>query len=390
MTTETIEDLSVSRPTSIGRRRGNESNSPSVRRAVLIFGVLVCGAYAGVIDSQKGRLDADGATVWYDGQVLPIEGRAFGDTESYYDRLPARAKMTVPDPLWSLSHDSAGMALHFVSDAETFKIRWAVRGTSLAMPHMPATGMSGVDVYRRASDGWRFVKNGRPTGVTNEVSVSLEPNSECLVYLPLYNGTAMVEVGIPKDRTIGTKPARPSARTKPVVIYGTSITQGGCASRPGMAFTAIAGRIADAPVVNLGFSGNGKMELALCDLLAEIDASAYVLDCLWNMGDALVQERVEPFLRALQQKRPATPILLAEDCNAFEQAPTAKSRIVRGIYDKLKAQDAAQWKNLHYLEAKEMLGHDGEGTVDGCHPNDLGMMRQGIVFGEAIRRILTP
>ena len=176
----------------------------------------------------------------------------------------------------------------------------------------------------------------------------------------------------------------------PAAFYGSSITQGGCASRPGMAFTAVAGRLADVPVVNLGFSGNGKMEMALCDLLAEIDAAAYVLDCLWNMSDDLVKERAEPFIRALQQKRPGTPILLAEDCNPFDSAPTSKARLLRGIYDKLKAEDAARWQNLHYLEAKDMLGHDGEGTVDGCHPTDLGMERQGEVFGAALKKLLAP
>ena len=355
--------------------------------------VVGCVFLAGVlraetVDQSKGRLDADGKTVWYDGQVLPIEGRAFNDTESYYDRLPARAKATVPAPVWGLSHNSAGLAFRFVSDAGSFKVRWAVRSANLAMPHMPATGVSGVDVYRRTAEGWRFFKNGRPTAITNEVDVSLAPNTECLVYLPLYNGTAMVEVGLPKGKTIGTPPVRPSGRTRPVVIYGTSLTQGGCASRPGLAFTAVAGRVADVPVVNLGFSGNGKMELALCDLIAEIDASVYVLDCLWNMNDDLVKERAEPFIRALQQKRPGTPILLAEECNIFGPSPTSKSRLLRGIYDKLKAEDAAKWAKLHYLEAKEMLGHDGEGTVDGCHPNDLGMMRQGEVFGVALQKIL--
>ena len=359
-------------------------------KTVLGFVALVCVARAGAIDPQKGRLDADGVTVWYDGQLLPIEGKAFGDTESYYDRLPARAKATVPAPVWELSQNSAGLALRFVCDAESFKVRWAVRCATLGMPHMPATGMSGVDIYRRAPEGWRFVANGRPAGITNEVSAALAPNAECLVYLPLYNGTALVEIGIPKGKTIGTPPARPDGRAKPVVIYGTSITQGGCASRPGMAFTAVAGRLADVPVVNLGFSGNGKMELALCDLIAEIDAAAYVLDCLWNMSDALVAERAEPFIRALRERRPGTPILLAEDCNAFEQAPTSKARLLRGIYDKLKAEDAARWQSLHYVEAKEMLGHDGEGTVDGCHPNDLGMERQGQVFGAAIKRLLAP
>jgi hypothetical protein len=356
---------------------------------ILVSMVLICAARAGVIDQQKGRLDADGATVWYDGQLLPLEGKAFADTESYYDRLPARAKDNVPAPVWNLSHNSAGLALHFVTDARSFKIRWAVRSASLAMPHMPATGVSGVDVYQRTKEGWRFVKNGRPLAVTNEVAVTVTPDAECLVYLPLYNGTSLVEFGVPKGKTVSTPPARPSGVMKPVVIYGTSITQGGCASRPGLAFTAVAGRLADAPVVNLGFSGNGKMEPALCDLVAEIDASIYVLDCLWNMNDALVAERAEPFIRALRQKRPETPILLAEDCNVFNQAPTAKARILRGIYDKLRAEDVAKWRRLYYLEAKEMLGHDTEGTVDGCHPNDLGMMRQGEVFGAALKRLLT-
>lgn len=345
-------------------------------------------ASAGVIDPHAGRLDADGKTVWYDGRILPIEGRAFSDTESYYDRLPARAKSTVPGPVWNLSHNSAGMVFHIVTESDNLRIRWTVRSANLAMPHMPATGVSGVDVYRRTSAGWRFVKSGRPTAVTNEMSVLTDAGSECLIYLPLYNGTASAEVGVPKGKALSTPSPRADVRAKPAVFYGTSITQGGCASRPGMAFTAIAGRCAAVPVVNLGFSGNGKMELELCDLVAEIDASVYVLDCLWNMSDDLVQTRAEPFIRALRQKRPDTPILLAEDCNVFDRAPTSKAKILRAIYDKLKAEDAPRWKNLHYLEAKEMLGHDGEATVDGCHPNDLGMRRMGDAFGDALNRIL--
>ncbi len=354
-----------------------------------ITALVVSSLHAGkIIDPGRSTLDKDGETAWYSGEVLPIEGRGFNDTEQFYDRLPARAKESVPAPVWNLSRHSAGMALRFVSDAGSFKVRWVVTGKSLAMPHMPATGVSGVDIYQRTPEGWRFIKNGRPTSLTNEVIISISPKTECLVYLPLYNGTKRVEIGIPKDKSISLPPARSNGITKPVLIYGSSITQGGCASRPGMAFTAIAGRVADVPVVNLGFSGNGKMEMALCDLIAEIDTSIYVLDSLWNMNDALIKERALPFIRALREKRPDTPILLAEDCNAFGRAPTSKSKIMRGIYDKLKAEDPALWQKLHYLEAKEMLGHDHEGTVDGVHPNDLGMMRQGEVFGRAIKEIL--
>ena len=363
------------------------------KRFNLIFASItffvVISLYAGnIIDQSKSSLDKDGKTAWYNGEILPIEGRGFNDTEQYYDRLPARAKESVPGAVWNLSHHSAGMALHFVSDGGSFKIRWELKSKNLAMPHMPATGVSGVDVYKRTPEGWRFVKNGRPRSFSNEVAIAISPKTECLVYLPLYNGIKEITIGIPKEKSLSLPPARPNGITKPVLIYGTSITQGGCASRPGMAFTAIAGRLVDAPVVNLGFSGNGRMEMALCDLIAEIDTSIYVLDCLWNMNDSLVKKRAEPFIRALQKKRPDTPILLAEDCNVFERAPTPKSKIMRGIYDKLKAEDPTLWKKLHYLAAKEMLGHDYEGTVDGCHPNDLGMMRQGKVYGNAIKEIL--
>ena len=308
----------------------------------------------------------------------------------FYDRLPARAQKTVTPGVWGNSRHSAGMAFRLVTDAPTVKVRWGVRNASLAMPHMPATGVSGVDVYRRLPEGgWYFVRNGRPGSFTNSLtSFSITPNTEFMIYLPLYNGTSFLEVGIPKGNRLFAPPVRASGITKPVVFYGTSITHGGCASRPGLAFTAVAGRFADVPVVNLGFSGSGKMEMALCDLIAEIDASVYVLDCLWNMGDALVKERAEPFIRALRERRPDTPILLAEDCNVFGRAPTSKSLLMRAIYDKLKAEDPARWAKLHYLEAKDMLGHDGEGTVDGCHPNDLGMMRQGLVYGQALKKAL--
>ena len=357
-------------------------------RAVLCGIVLAGMSWAAQAAELQGREDAAGKMVWYDGQALPIEGRAFTDTECFYDRLPARAQKTVPSSVWGLSRHSAGMAFRFVTDAPRLTVRWAVRNASLAMPHMPATGVSGVDIYQRTSQGWRFVRNGRPTAVTNSVDVSVTPNAECLIYLPLYNGTSMVEIGIPSGHKLSTPPPRANGQVRPIVFYGTSITHGGCASRPGMAFTAVAGRLVDAPVVNLGFSGSGKMESALCDLVAEIDASVYVLDCLWNMNDALVSERTEPFIRTLRDKRPDTPILLAEDCNVYGRAPTSKSKILRTIFDKLKAEDSAKWSRLHYLEAKEMLGHDGEGTVDGCHPNDLGMMRQGTVFGQALQKIL--
>jgi hypothetical protein len=174
-------------------------------------------------------------------------------------------------------------------------------------------------------------------------------------------------------------------RQKPIVFYGTSITQGGCASRPGMVHTAIIGRKLEMPVVNLGFSGNGRMEPALAELIADIDAAAYVLDCLPNMDAALVKERIEPFVKILRARRPATPILLVEDRSytngVFLAAPRRRNETsrkeLRAAYERLTA---AGVPGLRYVPGEHLLGDDGEGTVDSSHPTDLGFMRQAEAF----------
>jgi lysophospholipase L1-like esterase len=152
-----------------------------------------------------------------------------------------------------------------------------------------------------------------------------------------------------------------------------------------MACTAIVQRQLDVPVVNLGFSGSGKMEPEMADLLAELDPAVYVLDCLWNMSPEMVAERVGPFVRRLRQAHPNTPILLAEDSSVSNTTPTQKGAIVRTIYQELKSEGIA---HLHFLSNKNMLGEDGDGTVDGVHPNDVGMLRQAAIFCKSLAAIL--
>jgi hypothetical protein len=337
------------------------------------------------IDLQKAT--PDGSTLWYDGKDLLVEGKGWTDVQSFYDRLPAKAHGQVPGVVWDLSHDSAGLCVRFITDAPEIKVRWTVRGRNLAMPHMPATGVSGIDLYvKQPNAAWRFLGNGRPLAVSDTASFAVPPNSECLLYLPLYNGTASLQIGIPKDRHI-SKPDSSSPKRPCVVWYGTSITQGGCASRPGMAATAIVGRRLDAEIMNLGFSGSARMEPEIADLLAELNPSVFVLDPLANMSPEMVAERVEPFVKKLRAAHPDTPILLAEDASVYNVSPTEKGRILRDVVNRLAA---AGVKNLHVLSNRGMLGHDGEATVDGCHPTDLGMMRQAEVFTQAIKPLLKP
>ena len=238
--------------------------------------------------------------------------------------LPRPGKWFVR-PCGTSAHHAAGMCLCFITNAESVKIRWTVRSDRLAMPHMPATGVSGIDLYARADGGrWVFRHNGQPHAVSNETSSAVTPGAECMLYLPLYNGVKTIEMGIQNDKVLSVPVTSVHRQDKPIVFYGTSITQGGCASRPGMAYTAIVQRQLDIPVINLGFSGNGRMEPEMAELLAELDPTVYVLDCLWNMSEEMVAERVGLFVRKLRQARPDTPILLAEDCSVSNTTPTRK------------------------------------------------------------------
>jgi hypothetical protein len=311
--------------------------------------------------------------------------------------LPAKAEQTVRAAVWNLSRHSAGMAVRFRTDATTIKARWTLTSDRLEMPHMPATGVSGLDLYVKTDDGkLRWLACGRPSGRTTTATLASgipAGTRDYVLYLPLYNGVESVELGIPKESQLFKADPRPEGHDKPIVFYGTSITHGACASRPGMTHVAILGRRLNRPVINLGFSGNGRMELEVAELLAELEAAAYVIDCLPNISAAEVTARTEPLVRLLREKRPDTPILLVEDrsyADAFlvtakrERNETSRAAL-RKVWEQLQADGV---KGLAYLPGEDLLGDDGEATVDSSHPTDLGFMRQAEAFEGALRPLL--
>ena len=340
-------------------------------------------------------LSADGKIVWWDAKALvPMEGQAFKDVKRPYDRLPAAAQGRVTPGVYNQAYHTSGLCLRFATTARTFKLRWSLVSPGLALGHMPASGVSGLDMYVYAKDKGRWIPRciGIPSKQDGNVKeVFAYPGTPVMIYLPLYNGVKKLEIGLGPDDTIKPLPPRASGIDKPVVFYGTSITHGGVASRPGMSFPAIATRGLDVPLVNLGFSGNGKMEMEMCDYCARIDASCYVLDCIWNMTPDMIKERFEPFVRELRKRRPGVPIILAEDCQvhlAPGQEDSSKGKLVKEAYEKLKAEDAQLWKNLYLLRSAGQFAWDEEGTVDGAHPNDWGMMHMARAFTPVIAEAL--
>ena len=341
-----------------------------------------------------GGIPAD--TAWHDVTKWGVEGRGWGDQERkrWFDRFPAKAEGKVTPAVWSLSRDSAGMMVRFKTDAKAIYTRYTLAKTNLAMPHMPATGVSGLDLYARDVQGkWRWVQVTRPSSPKVETTLitDLAPGErEYAAYLPLYNGIESLEIGVPA----GAKFAGLAPRAeKPIVFYGTSITHGACASRPGMVHTAILGRRFDRPVLNIGFSGNGRMDAAVGDLLTEVDAAVYVIDCLPNMQPADVTAKCVPLVKQLRAARPNTPIALVEDRRFTNDWITPNKRkfhddnhaALRAAYEQLKKEGVTK---LSYIPGDALYGTDTEGATDASHASDLGFMRQADIFEPVIRAAL--
>ncbi|MBD2753184.1 SGNH/GDSL hydrolase family protein [Spirosoma validum] len=334
-----------------------------------------------------------------------VEGQAWSgkSIQNQYDRLPAKVEKTVRTPVWNLSHNAAGLLIRFRASTNRITVRYAVTGKH-DLPHMPATGVSGVDLYAGNSDGdWLWCAGKYTFGDTIQYQfTNLEPNDtyhqkgrEYRLYLPLYNSVKWLEIGVPTGVTLTPLPVRAD---KPIVIYGTSIAQGACASRPGMAWTAILGRKLDRPVINLGFSGNGRLEKEIVDLLPEIDAKLYVLDCLPNLIATVgiksdtIRSRIIESVKALRRQRPTVPILLVEHAGYTDGDINPTRRQLYSDVNVLMGQAFTQLKsegiqNL-YILPKSTINLDNDAMVDGTHPTDLGMQQYADAYERSIRTIL--
>lgn len=348
------------------------------------------------IAADTAMASADGM-VWTDAAKLPMESKVCPDTETPFGRIPAAFAEKVPPPIRAMGRGSTGHYFFLETDSPRIGVRWECEQKTQQDPYIPRQGMYGVDIYVRRADGWRFVKNGRLDSVRDEKTGTAAAWDETradlpgggrrqvLVYLPIRAKLKWVRIGVVSGSKLA--PAkRANGRVKPVVHYGTSLVHGGCASRPGLVFTALAARALDIPYVNLGFSGRAQLEPVLADVMAISDASLYVVDTVWNCDADLIRERAEPFLKHLHSLRPDVPILLCEGPEAAGQR-ISRNDALKGVYEALKSKGALDGK-LHYLACDGMLPADGEATHDFVHPNDYGSIQMGRVFAKRIAEVL--
>lgn len=330
------------------------------------------------------------------------EFKVYGSLNTFEDgvvrRFPDSLKNQVRERLWKLSEQTAGFYLKFKTDAPYIKVSYTPGG-DLSFPHMPATGVSGVDLYVKNDQGFDWVRGGYSFGETVSYTFShiklAEGKHEFWLYLPLYQSIADFKVGIPN--TYSLDPIRKTGDKAPIIVYGTSIAQGACATRSGMAWTNILGRKLSYPVVNLGFSGNGRLEPEVIDYIAQFKASAFVLDCMPNFtsGQGLnpkeARARLTASITTLKKSHPHTPILIVEH-SGYSDGTVQTHRL--DTYSQLNEATQAVFENLKgtydglYLLTKEEIGLTSQSYVDGTHPNDHGMVQYAKAYEKALKEFL--
>ena len=365
---------------------------------IFLWSCLLAGMTAGALRAEN----VSDSLRWFDPQQAGfpvVEGQAwYKDLGGNYNRWPERLRSEVREGVWALACQSAGLSIRFRSNASPIRVRYRVtRNQERAMDHMPATGVSGLDLYA-------FDRHGRETHVARRVDWSnadtiyyefrpqpddrfAEAGYEFQLYLPLYNGVAQLEIGVDTTAHFTFLPVRTE---KPIVAYGTSILQGACASRPGMAWSTILSRKLDLPLLNFGFSGSGVLDSAILAELGTIDARLYIVDCLPNLvgfPDSVVTARFRQGVALLRRQHQA-PILLIEHAEAVldggDSAAMHKNDLLKACYDRLCAEGVPE---LYYLSCAEIALQE-DALVDGIHPTDYGMVQQAKVCEAKIREIL--
>ena len=356
------------------------------------FLLLILAFYKVGLSQQK--------TKWYQPQF--VEGICVSDSSNIFHRLPISMKDSVRKPVWNLSENTAGEFIHFKTSATEIKIQYTLAGKNFSMPHMPSTGVSGLDLFAIDVNGnWNWAPGNYHFGDTCSYifkNLLLAKNgtsvADFYLYLPLYNSVKWLSIGVEEKDSFAFASRR---NEKPIVAYGTSILQGAVASRPGLAWTNILQRNIDRTVINLGFSGNGKFEAPIFDLMSKVNAKLFILDCMPNLTRGVsaeeIRNRVVYGVNKLREKDKKVPILFTE--HAIGYAPfymdTARlneyhnsSLVIERIFNELKSSGV---KNIYLLTDKE-IGFDINSTTEGLHPNDIGMMKYAIAYEKKIRQIL--
>lgn len=341
----------------------------------------------------------DGLT-WYSPLKEPfrISGLAWFEEERIYRRLPVSPSYNIPTPVDNLANCTSGGQIHFRTNSRNISVRIRLAGGS-SMYHMPATGECGMDAYFGGPGHWLFAgtasfKSGEPEYESRLFLCDSSEWRSFILNMPLYKGVKEIEIGL--DQGAEVLPPEAYVSDKKIIFYGTSITQGGCAARPGMSYTNILSRRIHQEFINLGFSGNGKGEPELAHLITQIDNPAcFIIDYESNSGGTEAYRKTLPeFIRILRAAYEEVPIILV---SRFPYAAEAyKPDLLQGRLERRdfqsdliqKLTEAGDHRLTFVDGASLMSSRTDEATVDGVHPTDFGFMQMADNLEPVLRQVL--
>ncbi len=304
-------------------------------------------------------------------------------------RLPDAVACEISNNVRMLSKHTAGGRVRFSTNSRTVAVK-AKHGVAERMDHMAYTGSHGFDLYEECDGEERYFGTFRPDA-SNSYNCSVlrfadSRTRNITVSLPLYADLTELYIGLECDAELSE--AAPYPISDPVVFYGTSVTQGGCASRPGMAYPSILSRRLGVDHINLGFSGSGRGEKRAAEYIATLRMSALVIDYDHNSPSVEELSVTHPtFFKTVREAQPNLPIIVISRPRFVRTDDELKRRDVI----KKTAEDAMARgdKNVYFIDGGEMLKSIGnEGTVDGTHPTDLGFFAMAGYIEPTLRRAL--
>ncbi|MCR2807524.1 SGNH/GDSL hydrolase family protein [Paenibacillus soyae] len=349
-----------------------------------------------VAEGQEGASDL----IWHDPGSEPfrLSGFPWFRQDRRYRRLPLQPSEPIPEAVDWLANCTAGGQIRFMTDSDVVYIRATLKG-SADMYHMAPAGQCGFDAYTGGFGEQLFAGTAVFAPRDTEYSALLHRDDRrrlrlVTIHFPLYQAVEEAAVGLRSGAVLQEPP--PYAHDGKVIVYGTSITQGACASRPGMAYPNQLSRCVNLEFVNLGFSGSGKGEPEMARIIAQIDSPAcLVLDYEANCGGlSSLQETLPVFIRTYRQTHPKVPILLLtrilppgiDGDEELKRSLEERRSYQRTLAEELKRQGDDR---LYFADGSTFLGSRyGDSTVDGIHPTDYGFVLMADAILPELRRCL--
>ena len=327
---------------------------------------------------------------FYDIKEAPFQIHGVFYENGCYRRMPEDVAKTVSGGVKLLHIRTAGGRVRFRTDSPYVAVHVELPMVS-KMPHCALTGSAGLDLYVRENGKQRYLKTFIPpvdmeNAFESVVDLPGGTMQEYVINFPLYSAVSKLYVGL--SQTAVVEAPTPYTITKPVVFYGSSITQGGCASRPGNCYQNPISRRLDMDYINLGFSGNARAEVEMAEYIKNLDMSAFVYDYDHNAKTLdYLAETHERMFRIIRQANPELPvIMMPRPKYVLTPGEEKRAAVVRATYEKALASGD---QNVYYIDSRSLMrlaGH--EGTVDATHPNDLGFASMAQAIGDVLETIL--